>query len=219
MNKYSISASGKSSIFLIGNQTTNFTYRINPSFSKQQIDSVNQIETKSKIRDRIKKIKELGGDISLEKVDRAVFQNNLILIDSKMPEIISEILLNYYSSGTSDLEDLTKSTEKNNPLKFDRSSKHLFYTYKIKRFLVDVALGMMPSRIWSGEYDATGGYLVVKEDGDVLCYHIYNKNEFENYLLANTKFETASSSRHKFGKVYQKDGKTFIKLNLQIRFK
>ena len=47
---------------------------------------------------------------------------------------------------------------------------------------------MMPSKVWTGEYDATGGYLIVKADGEILCYHIYNKNEFENYLLAQPVF-------------------------------
>ena len=84
--------------------------------------------------------------------------------------------------------------------------------------MTDIALGMMPSRVWTGELDATGGYLVVKEDGEVLCYHIYNRNEFEDYLLNNTKLETASSTRHDFGTVYEEVTKQFFKLNLQIRF-
>ena len=77
---------------------------------------------------------------------------------------------------------------------------------------------MMPSKVWTGELDATGGYLVVKDDGEVLCYHIYNRNEFENYLIKNTKLETASSTRHEFGTVYENENNYFLKLNLQIRF-
>lgn len=77
---------------------------------------------------------------------------------------------------------------------------------------------MMPSKVWSGKYDATGGYLIVKENGDVLCYHIYNTNEFEDYLLNNTKLETASSNRHDFGILYEENENYFFKLNLQIRF-
>ena len=77
---------------------------------------------------------------------------------------------------------------------------------------------MMPSRVWDGKYDSTGGYLVVKEDGDVLCYHIYNKNDFEDYMLNNTKLDTASTSRNDFGYVYKDGDDYFIKLNLQIRF-
>jgi type II restriction enzyme len=77
---------------------------------------------------------------------------------------------------------------------------------------------MMPSKVWTGELDATGGYLVVKEDGEILCYHIYNRNEFEDYLLNKTKLETASSTRHDFGAVYETGNRQFFKLNLQIRF-
>jgi len=85
--------------------------------------------------------------------------------------------------------------------------------------LTDIALGMTPSKVWSGIYDATGGYLIVKENGDVLCYHIYNRNHFEDYLFNNTKLETASSTRHEFGNLYEKNGQFYFKLNLQIRFK
>lgn len=77
---------------------------------------------------------------------------------------------------------------------------------------------MMPSKVWTGELDATGGYLIVKEDGEILCYHIYNRNEFEDYLVINTKLETASSTRHDFGTIYSESGELFFKLNLQIRF-
>jgi type II restriction enzyme len=77
---------------------------------------------------------------------------------------------------------------------------------------------MMPSKVWGGIYDATWGYLVVKENGEILCYHIYNLNQFEDYLFENTKLETASSTRHDFGILYEENGTINIKLNLQIRF-
>ncbi|WP_310558161.1 HpaII family restriction endonuclease [Flavobacterium sp.] len=113
---------------------------------------------------------------------------------------------------------MVKIIEEENPLNFDISNKHQFYTYKTKRLLTDIALGMMPSKVWSGTYEANGGYLIVKEDGEVLCYHIYNKNEFENYLLNNTKLDTGSSTRHNFGTVYLENDSLYFKLNLQIRF-
>ena len=67
-------------------------------------------------------------------------------------------------------------------------------------------------------FGPTGGYIIVREDGEVLCYHLFNRNEFENYLISNTKFETASTSRHDFGYIYEDNGRYFLKLNLQIRF-
>ena len=64
----------------------------------------------------------------------------------------------------------------------------------------------------------TGGIIIVKDDGDVVCYHIYNRNEFQEYLFNNTRLEQASISRYKFGNFYKENNKILFKLNLQIRF-
>jgi hypothetical protein len=135
-----------------------------------------------------------------------------------LTQILSEIVYLFFTSDHSKIVDLVNKISILNPLDFNIETNHPFYNYKIKRFLTDIALGMMPSKVWTGQFDATGGYLIVKEDGEVLCYHIYNRNEFEDYLLNNTKLETASSTRHDFGSVYKVDNMQFIKLNLQIRF-
>ena len=151
-------------------------------------------------------------------IESDVFSNNLVLIDSLLPNILAELIIKFFSSNQSSVNELTDEIKSMNPLDYDIQFSHLFYEYKIKRFLTDVALGMMPSKVWNGIYDATGGYLIVKEDGEILCYHIYNRNQFEDYLFNNTKFETASSSRHDFGRIFTEKGELFIKLNLQIRF-
>lgn len=211
---------GNPSTLLNAGETTNFIFKIvNAKINQKEIEEINNISSRSKIKDRILEIKTKGGKFEFVKTQRTIFSNNLILIDSLLPQILSTVVLNFYSSSHSNTEDLVKLTEEENPLKFDTTDKHLFYSYKIKRFLTDIALGMMPSKVWTGEYDATGGYLIVKADGEILCYHIYNKNEFENYLLANTKLDTASSSRHGFGEIYEENGQIYFKLNLQIRFK
>jgi type II restriction enzyme len=211
---------GNPSTLLNAGETTNFIFKIvDAKINQKEIDEINNISSRSKIKDRILEIKNKGGKFEFVKTQRTIFSNNLILIDSLLPQILSNIVLNFYSSSHSNTEDLVKLTEEENPLKFDTTDKHLFYSYKIKRFLTDIALGMMPSKVWTGEYDATGGYLIVKADGEILCYHIYNKNEFENYLLANTKLDTASSSRHGFGEIYAENEQLYFKLNLQIRFK
>lgn len=184
----------------------------------EELNSINLIDTRSKIKDRIERIFSLGGSLNFIKTESSVFGNNLILIDSALPKIVSETLQTFFTTNLSKSLDLVNSVTELNPLNYDLDSNHPFYIYKFKRFITDIALGMMPSKVWTGQLDATGGYLVVKENGDVLCYHIYNRNEFEDYLFSNTKFETASSSRHDFGSIYRKDNKLYFKLNLQIRF-
>lgn len=210
---------GSPSTLLNAGKTTNFIFRIiGIDFTENDIEQINSISTRSKIRDRIAKIQSKGGEFKFAKTERQIFSNNLVLVDSLLPEILSQIILEFYSSEFSLLTDLVKIIEEKNPINFDIENEHKFYQYKIKRFLTDVALGMMPSKVWTGQYDATGGYLIVKENGDVLCYHIYNRNEFEDYLLNNTKLDTASSSRHGFGEIYKDNDELYFHLNLQIRF-
>lgn len=211
---------GGASTLLNAGKTTNFIFKINNlTLNQNQILEINEIETRSKIKDRIGKITELGGKLEFQKTESSVFGNNLILIDSALPKIIAESLHLFFTSTFSTILELASEISITNPLEYNLETNHPFYSYKIKRFLTDIALGMMPSKVWTGELDATGGYLVVKENGEVLCYHIYNRNEFEDYLFTNTKLETASSTRHEFGKIYEENGQIYFKLNLQIRFK
>ncbi len=188
------------------------------NLTAKQIKDINAIDTRSKIKDRIEEIQKLKGELQFEDPESSVFENNLVLIDSALPKIISEILLLFFISNFSKTSELVAETSAKNPLGSNLENNHPFYSYKIKRFLTDIALGMMPSKVWAGELDATGGYLVVKDDGQILCYHIYNRNEFEDYLFTNTKLETASSTRHEFGTIYEECGQLYFKLNLQIRF-
>lgn len=211
---------GGDATLLNAGKTTNFIYQVlgfKPT--AKEIKAINAIETKSKIKDRIEAIKKQGGKLKFATLEQDVFKNNLVLIDSLLPNIVAEIIKTFFTTTLSSTKDLTESINKSNPLNYDTQFAHTFYDYKIKRFLTDVALGMTPSKVWTGVYDATGGYLIVKENGDILCYHIYNRNQFEDYLFANTKLETASSSRHEFGKLYEDNGQFYFKLNLQIRFK
>lgn len=207
---------GNPSTLLNAGKTTNFIYKIKGvNFPDQVIETINSRE---KIKSRIEAIIDLKGGFAFFGTEKQLFANNLILIDSRMPELLSQLVFDFFTTGKTKMSDLVQYIEERNPLNFDTTNAHMFYEYKIKRFLTDVALGMMPSKVWTGIYDATGGYLIVKQDGEVLCYHIYNRNEFEDYLLNNTKLETASTSKHEFGKIYREGDDLFLKLNLQIRF-
>ena len=210
---------GGASKLLNAGKTTNLIYRIkNPKLSESKISEINSINSRSKIKDRLEQINENSEGLEFVRTESSVFGNNLTLIDSLLPSLISQIVYQFYSSTNSKTVDLLKSVTALNPLNFNTESNHPFYSYKIKRFLTDIALGMMPSKVWTGELDATGGYLIVKEDGKILCYHIYNRNEFEDYLIVNTKLETASSTRHDFGTIYTDGDELLFKMNLQIRF-
>lgn len=209
---------GGAATLLNAGKTTNFIFKLPKLISQTAIETINSIEGRSKIKDRLQALSSDKSKLIFVDTANKTFRNNLTLIDSAMPLILSQLVLEFYSTSSSKVTELVEKVKQFNPLNYDVNDDQPFYEYKIKRFLTDIALGMTPSKIWTGKLDATGGYLVVKEDGEVLCYHIYNRNEFEDYLFKNTKLETASSSRNGFGEVYEEKGVLFFNLNLQIRF-
>jgi len=209
---------GKNSTLFNAGNTTNFIYEFK-TLKKIDIEQVNSIEKQPKILNRLSSLKKMNIVPSFSHIQSSTLELNLRLIDSDLPELLAEmLLLKYSTSGLSLFNETVKHLVKANPLNFDLSQGHPFYEYKLKNFLTDSALGMTPATKWEGKYDATGGIIVVKQDGEIVCYHIYNRNEFQKYLLNNTRFEQASTSRYKFGTVYEENERFYIKLNLQIRF-
>lgn len=205
---------GNPPTLLNASEATNFIYTIN-EMSDDLAEEINNIDSRNKILDRISAITEVS-DICFEKVNNESFSENLMLVDSLMENIVAEMLKIYYVENISSCADLVNRLETQNPLGYPSEG---FYTYKVKKLLCAIALGLKPSAKWDGIDEANGGYIITTTSGDVLVYHLYNRNAFEQYLLNNTRLERASTSRHKYAEVYKEDGVSKIKLNLQIRFK
>lgn len=212
---------GSSSTLLNAGRTTNFSFLIKSDMENHTLcKATNEIvKTTNKqsvdLKGRMEYIKN-NGEIVFSHMNNIVFSNNLELIDTSMKEIISETLLYFYLDGITSCWDMVEKLKETNPLNYGNLNA---YAYKFKKFLTAIALGMRPATEWNGIEEANGGYLVVKKTGEILGIHIYQRNYFENYLLKHTKYEVASTSRHKFGSVYINDGQVYIDLNLQIRFK
>lgn len=206
---------GNAPTLLNAGQTTNFIYKVT-GIILQQAEEINAIDTTTKIKDRMRAIKELGGSISYVEMNHQGFKRNLIMVDSSMPQIIGNILLYYYEEDIKECDKLVKLAGERDPLGYGDA---MMYEYKFKKFLCSCALGMKPAKKWDGLDEANGGYIIVKADGEILAYHIYNRNFFENYLLDNTILERASTGRHEYMRLYEEGGDMFIKLNLQVRFR
>ncbi|MBR5565772.1 MAG: HpaII family restriction endonuclease [Roseburia sp.] len=206
---------GNAPTLLNAGQTTNFIYKVT-GITSEQAQQINAIDTKTKIKDRMKQIKELGGSVQYVDMNHQGFKRNLIMVDSSMPQIIGNMLLYYYEEEVKDCDKLVKIAGQRDPLGYGDS---MMYEYKFKKFLCSCALGMKPAKKWDGLDEANGGYIIVKADGEILAYHIYNRNFFEQYLLDNTVLERASTSRHEYMSLYEQEGEMFIKLNLQVRFR
>ena len=155
------------------------------------------------------------GLIKYSHMKSEIFSGNLVFIDTYMENIVAEVLKAYYKNEATECRKLIDIIEARNPLGYSRKN---IYTYKFKKFLCSIALGMVPAKEWDGHDEANGGYVIVKENGEVLAYHIYNRDAFESYLLDNTKLDKGSTTRHGFATLYTENGKMYINLNLQIRF-
>lgn len=201
---------GSPSTLVNASKATNFTYEILDKNMKVP-KNLPKLHDKN-VKDNIALLLEEGYKIVFSKVDSEKFQNNLSLIDSNLEKYIAKILLSYYSREANNLFDLVSI---NFPVE-NKDSKQP--THKIKEFLSIMALGMMPNTDWNGILTSLGGFLLVKKDGDVLCYYLYNLEDFQEYLLENTKLDTPSTTRYGIGKVIEENGRYFIKLNLQVRF-
>lgn len=206
---------GNAPTLLNAGVTTNFIYKVT-GISSAQASEINAIETRTKIKDRMSKIAECDGTIQYCGMNHNGFRRNLIMVDSSMPEILGNMLLYFYTEGVKHCDRLVDMLGDRDPLGY---GEPMMYKYKFKKFLCSCALGMKPAKPWDGLDEANGGYIIVKSNGEILAYHIYNRNFFEQYLLDNTIFERASTSRHEYMRLYEKNDEMFIKLNLQIRFR
>ncbi len=206
---------GNAPTLLNAGQTTNFIYRVK-GVTAEQAQEINFIDTRTKIKDRLEAIRNCGGIIEYADMNHTGFKRNLIMVDSSMPQIIGNMLLYYYDEDIKECAKLVELAGMRDPLGYGDA---MMYEYKFKKFLCSCALGMKPAKMWDGLDEANGGYIIVKADGEILAYHIYNRNFFEQYLLDNTILEKASTSRHDYMSLYEENGEMFIKLNLQVRFK
>lgn len=209
---------GSASTLLNAGNTTNILYRLSgKDLTDDDIANINGIENHLP---RMKALFDMGCKLEYVDTPHDTFRDNLQFLDTSMPRFIAECLVaDCEESSTSKVSDVVAVVAKRNPLHYMGKNEEAFYEHKMKVLLVDVALGMTPSKQWLGKYDANGGYLVVRKDGEVVCYHFYNRNDIEDYLYYNTRFERASRSRYGFGSLYRGyDGQVYIKLNLQIRF-
>lgn len=203
-------------------QQSNFIYKISPDLTDELTDYLNQMDTYSS---RINWLVTNGYELRFLRLYSEVFKSNLELIDSRLPEIIASALLHNYTTGENRIQNLIQYLNLENPCQYNIALNPNFYEYKIKRLLVDMALGMKAGRLWTGTFNANGGYIAVKRSGEILCFHIYNWNDFQEYLVRNTKIDHPDSNvkRCNYGRILTGSVHDFIEgsyvmLNMQIRF-
>lgn len=208
---------GHASTLLNPGKPTNIQYKVVGLKNEKEAQAINSIDNHIA---KVGKIFEKGYKLEYCDIKNNTFKNNLLFIDSCLPQLIAYCLVEDSKvDGAKDVSGIIEQIASLNPFNYNGNNVLTYYEHKMKQLLLAAALGMTSAKEWNGRYDANGGYLVVKKDGEIVCYHFYNVNNVEDYLFQNTKFDRASRSRYNFGKIYQQDGEFYFDLNLQIRFK
>ncbi|MBL0144841.1 MAG: HpaII family restriction endonuclease [Chitinophagaceae bacterium] len=221
--KFSIkSFIGSTPTLFNANKTTNIIYEVSSNTTDlpmppNLVTQINAINSNHKYIDRINTIKKEGFNITFKKFEDQTFLLNLELIDSKLPEIIAFAVLEKYTNRISKIQDVIENLTAKNPLGYNLSLGHNFYEYRIINFLVETSLGMTSASVWNGIHDATGGIIIVKDNSEVLCYHLIEFNKFKAYLKKSAKLDNPSGGRMGYGELFEENGKTLIKLNFQVK--
>jgi hypothetical protein len=195
---------GSATSLLNASQLTNFLYEVPSSAGL----------TDSTPKELGKQVKSLSlthhGSIS------PTYKSNLAKVDKNLEMLISCLLLEYYGASNREkfIKDLLPFVINKNPLNLPSANS---YEKIISTFLKATAFGMVPRVLWDGTLSANGGMIVIKENGELANFYLddtLSSENLEKYLLENCFFDTASTSRHEFGEIYNI---TFFKFNLLIR--
>lgn len=202
---------------------TNFTFRIKGDLSDSDIDEINNMviqrgssETHTDLRGRIRTILSKGCELEYARTSD-MYEGNLRAIDSWLPEILARMIILRFIHEKNSIPELVDILNRENPMGYIGEQE--FYRIKISRLLMDSFMGMKPGVIWDGRAAVHGGYLIIKPDKEVVCFHLSNRNKFEDYLFNRCILDTPSTSRYGFGRIYEENGELFFRINQSIRMK
>ena len=188
-------------------------------FAAPTVNKINALpESPTEVAERMMMIERLGGVLKYSDVADRVFRCNLLMIDLHFPRVLAEMVRTMHLDGITRISELTELMKTVNPLKIKEEliSKHGFYEFKMKQFLLALALGMRPAKIYNGTDSAVEGILLVDGSGEVLCYHKSEKKTFEDFLYLNSRLEKGSVDKDKYGFLERENGVYYFKLNAKI---
>lgn len=159
--------------------------------------------------------------ISLEfaHTQNPIYNDNLFLVRESMATIMAWCVKDRLieSNGHFEVMETVERMIAANPLGVP--SPHIYYEKAIKDFLMAGFTGMTAGKVWDGKEQVTGGYIVVMDDGDVLCYHSADRESFRDYLYRNTYFEYVSAKKYAWSRIIKDGGEYYLPLNLSVRFR
>ena len=188
-------------------------------FATPTVNKINALpEAPNEVAERMLLIERLGGVLKYSDVADRVFRSNLLMIDLHFPRVLTEMVRIMHLDDITRISELTEVIKQMNPLKIkdELVNKHGFYEFKVKQFLMALALGMRAAKIYTGQDSAVEGILLMDGSGEVLCYHKSEKPVMEDFLFLNTRLEKGSLDKDKYGFLERENGTYYFKLNAKI---
>ena len=204
---YNIKSSlGSPATLLNASNHTNFIYEVT-GIDDVIMNQINAIRTANKLLDRCSFLNLSNATINFIQTESCIFERNLKLIDSKLDEILAQMLLLSYKNNQKDIKELISLISKN-------EDENIFYKKKLGDFANAVTFGMRAGEKWNGINEVNGGIIIVTKAGAVyLLDLIYFKTIVDKYLIDNIKLDSPSSTRYKMFDIYKENERYFFKLN------
>lgn len=222
------SFSSEATLFNASCDNTNFRFKITGKITDNIMNEFNNIfdaKGHTSIGERMHFLKEKKCDLEFLKTCKETTERNLILSGGiELPKILAEMLKFYYfeNEGKSEKSGCLYALNYvalKNVAGYPFADKNAIYERKIGTLLYDMFCGMRLSTNWSGRSSVNGGYIVVKNNGEVVAFHSTIADEFKDFLIKQLGFESPSATRHNYMKIEKENEEYYINLNLQIRFK
>ena len=211
---------------------TNFIFEVTGNMDDEKMEMFNTLfkETQRKgeicydiaTADRMQYLYDIGCDLQFIDAAKNDARTNLVKCGGlEMPSIVGGMLKKYYFenlSGPTSVEDCIDYLAENDIAGYGFEDLKNTYRGKIAHFLLCTFTGMRLGSPWNGRQEVNGGYIVVKNNGDVVEFHSTIADEFKDFLVAKMRMESPSHSRHKDMYIYKENDRYFLKLALQLRF-
>ena len=204
---------------LDGGRTANFKFeQTGVKFATPTVNKINGFGEEDDVVGRMLMIERLGGNLKFNDASDKIFRSNLHMIDLHFPRVLGEMCRAMQLEGITKVSELTEHIKQLNPLKIkdELITKHRYYEYKMKQFLMALALGMRPAKMFNGTDSAVAGFLMVDGQGEVLCYQKADRDTFADFLYYNTRLEKGPTAKDKYGYLERENGVYYFKLNLKI---
>ncbi|MGM9844948.1 MAG: HpaII family restriction endonuclease [Muribaculaceae bacterium] len=229
---YNSSLERESTTVCASGDNTNFIFEVTGNMDDEKMEQFNNLfkETQRKgatcydiaTADRMQYLHQIGCDIQFVGAAKNDARTNLVKCGGmEMPAIIGGMLKKYYFenlSGPTSVEDCIDYLAENDIAGYGFDDLKDTYRAKIAHFLLCTFTGMRLGAPWNGRQEVNGGYIVVKNNGDVVAFHSTIADEFKDFLVAKMRMESPSHSRHKDMLIYKDGDSYFLKLALQLRF-